>query len=253
MDVISYILMFLFAFSAGFIDSVVGGGGLIQLPAMLIFSSGLSVPSVIATNKFASFSGTSLATYHYVRHTDAPWRSVLPAVITAMLFSFMGARVISSINKEDVKIVVLVLLVGVAIYTFARKDFGIHHVPRLNTFQTMVYSLATGAALGFYEGFFGPGTGSFLIMIFVSLFGFNFLTASVSAKLVNCGASFSALVYFVYTRQIVWELAIPVAAFNMLGSWIGTKMAIKRGSEFVRKLFLLIVSAMILKFAWDVL
>jgi uncharacterized protein len=251
MDPVSYMLLFLLAFCAGFIDSVVGGGGLIQLPALLIFGSSLSIPSVMGTNKLAAFSGTSLATIRYVRQTEVPWRSVLPAIITALFFSFMGARVISSINKEHIRIVILVLLIGVAIYTFVRKDLGIQHAPRLSSLKAMIYSLTAGAVLGFYDGFFGPGTGSFLILIFVSLFGFNFLIASVSAKLVNCATSVSALAYFIYSGQVVWELALPVAAFNMMGSFMGSRLALKRGSEFVRKLFLLIVSLMILKFAWD--
>ncbi len=244
--------MFLLAFSAGFIDAVVGGGGLIQLPALLILFPSFSIPTLMGTNKFAGFSGTALATTRYLKETAVPWKSIWPAVVTAVIFSFIGARAVSLIHKEDIKLIVLVLLVAVALYTFFKKELGLHHAPRLTVFKTALYSFLTGAALGFYDGFFGPGTGSFLIVIFISVFGFNFLIASASAKLINCATNISALSYFMFTGQINYPLAISVAIFNMLGSFVGSKMAIKRGSAFVRTFFLVVVTAMILKFAFDI-
>ncbi len=252
-DIITYGLMFLLAFSAGFIDAVVGGGGLIQFPALLILFPAFPVPTLMGTNKFASFSGTALATVSYLKQTSVPWKSLWPAIITALLFSFLGARVVSQISKDDIRIIVLILLIIVAIYTFFKKEFGLHHVPKLNAFKTAFYSFLTGAALGFYDGFFGPGTGSFLIVIFISVFGFNFLIASASAKLINCATNISAILYFMYTGQINYSLAISVALFNMAGSFLGSKMAIKKGSAFVRTFFLVIVTAMIIKFAFDIL
>lgn len=251
-EIVTYGLMFILAFAAGFIDAVVGGGGLIQLPALFILFSGLPVPTLMGTNKFAGFSGTALATSRYLKQTNVPWKSILPAILTSIVFSFLGARVISHIHKDDIKMIVLGLLIIVAIYTFFKKEFGLHHAPKLNALKTAVYSALTGAVLGFYDGFFGPGTGSFLIVVFISLFGFNFLIASASAKLVNCATNISALSYFIITGQINYPLAISVAVFNMAGSFIGSKMAIKKGSAFVRTFFLIIVSGMILKFAWDV-
>lgn len=252
MDILVYVLCFSFAFIAGFIDSIVGGGGLIQFPAMLVLFSGIPIPTLMGTSKFAALSGTSIATLRYIKQTEVPWKAIMPAICTSVVFAFFGAQVVSAINKEHIKIIMLCLLTGVALYTFFKKDFGLHHAPRLNAFQTGLYSFLTGAVLGFYDGFFGPGTGSFLIVVFISLFGFNFLTSSVSAKLVNLAMNVSAVSYFMYTGQIVYELAIPIAIFNMIGSFLGAKMAIKRGSAFIRTLFLVIVSGMILKFGYDV-
>lgn len=243
--------MFILAFLAGFIDSVVGGGGLVQLPALFILFPGIPMPTLMGTNKFAGFSGTALATTRYLKQTNVPWKSLWPAIITALIFSFLGARVISHIHKDDIKILVIILLVIVAVYTFFKKEFGLHHAPKLNALKTAVYSALTGAVLGFYDGFFGPGTGSFLIVVFISLFGFNFLIASASAKLVNCATNISALSYFIITGQINYPLAISVAVFNMGGSFIGSKMAIKRGSAFVRTFFLIIVTLMIVKMGYD--
>jgi uncharacterized membrane protein YfcA len=251
-DVLTYALMFMLAFSAGFVDSIVGGGGLIQLPAMFIFFPALPVPTIMGTNKFAGFSGTALATTHYLKQTEVPWKSIWPALITALIFSYLGANVVSHLHKDDIKIIVLCLLIIVAFYTFFKKELGLHHAPKLDVLKTAVYSAITGGVLGFYDGFFGPGTGSFLIVIFIGLFGFNFLIASASAKLVNCATNISALSYFVIHGQINYPLAISVAVFNMAGSFMGSKMAIKKGSAFVRTFFLCIVTGMILKFAWDI-
>lgn len=245
--------MFVLAFSAGFIDAVVGGGGLIQLPAMFILFSGVPIPTLMGTNKFAGFSGTALATSRYLKQTNVPWKSIWPAIVSALIFSFIGARVVSHIHKEDIKMIVLCLLIIVAIYTFFKKEFGLHHVPKLNELKTGIYSFLTGAVLGFYDGFFGPGTGSFLIVVFISLFGFNFLIASASAKLVNCATNISALTYFIISGQINYPLAISVAVFNMTGSFMGSRMAIQKGSAFVRNFFLIIVTAMIVKFGYDIL
>ena len=163
--------LLLFAFAAGFIDSVVGGGGLIQLPAFFIFFPSLPVPVVFGSNKFAAFAGTSVAAIRYVKNATIPWKAVLPAIFTAFVFSVLGARSITYFNKESVKPMIFGLLIVVAIYTFIKKDFGMNHNPLLSEKKTLWYSLLTGAALGFYDGFFGPGTGSFLMVIFISVFG----------------------------------------------------------------------------------
>jgi hypothetical protein len=143
-------------------------------------------------------------------------------------------------------------LIAVAIYTFIKKDFGLHHLPKLSSRETTVFGIIVGSVLGFYDGFFGPGTGSFLMLAFITIFGFNFLNASVSAKIINCGTNFAALVFFLYGGYVDYSIAIPVGLCNMAGSFLGAHMAIKRGSGFVRILFLVIVSGLILKFTYDI-
>ncbi|HTF03759.1 MAG TPA: TSUP family transporter, partial [Bacteroidia bacterium] len=163
----------------------------------------------------------------------------------------IGAELITHFDKEMVRPVILGLLVVVAIYTYFKKDFGIVTKEGVQGPMIIVWSLITGAVLGLYDGFFGPGTGSFLIVIYISLFGFDFLNASVSAKLINCATNVAALAAFIWSGNIVWEIAIPLAVFNMTGSWLGVKTALKRGRGFIRVFFLVVMSAMILKFAWD--
>lgn len=241
----------LFAFMAGFIDSVVGGGGLIQLPALLIFMPSAPLPAVFGTGKFAGIMGTTAAMVKYVRTVKLNYWAILPAAASAFVFSFLGARALSHLDASLLKPLILLLLILVAVYTFIKKDFGSLHAPRLTEQKERLYGLLVGASIGFYDGFFGPGTGSFLIFIFIGLFGFNFLAASAAAKVVNVATNLSALLYFMYKGYVVYEAAIPMAACSILGSQLGTRTALKRGVGFVRVLFLVVVSGIILKLAYD--
>lgn len=244
-------LLCFFAFLAGFIDSVAGGGGLIQLPALLIFLPQAPVAHLLGTNKLASIAGTSFAVVQYARHVGINWRATLPATIAAFILSFMGARTAAVLNTEAMRIVILILLAGIALYTFLRKDFGSIHAPKLTHGMQFIVSIAAGITIGFYDGFFGPGTGSFLIFVFVGIFGFNFLSASASAKLINFATNLSAMLYFAFADNILYRFAIPMAVSNILGSLAGTRLAILKGSRFVRIFFLLVVAGMILKLIYD--
>lgn len=239
------------AFFAGFIDSVVGGGGLIQLPALFIILSDTEIATVAGTNKFSSFAGTSIAVVRYAQAVSINWRATLPAALTAFCFSFLGARVVSLTDKAVLRPLILLLLIVVASYTFLKKDFGALHAPKLSAEKEQWYGIAVGVALGFYDGFFGPGTGSFLIFIFIGIFGMNFLSASASSKAINFATNLAAVLYFGATGHILYSVALPMAACNVLGSLVGTRLAIAKGSAFVRALFLVVVTGIILKFGYD--
>ncbi len=246
----------LFAFFAGFVDSVVGGGGLIQLPALFIFlphSLSASIPAVFGTNKLSSICGTGLAAIQFSRRVPINWRSILPAGVAALGFSFLGARAVSSLQPQFLKPLIVALMVAVAVYTWWRKDFGTLHAPQFTVHRERQLGIIVGIVIGFYDGFFGPGTGSFLIFIFIGVFGFDFLSASASAKVINFATNLSAVAYFAATEKILYEYALPMGACNMLGSLAGTRMAIWKGNTFVRTLFLIVVSAMILRFGYEVL
>jgi uncharacterized membrane protein YfcA len=240
-----------FAFLAGFIDSIVGGGGLIQTPAMLIFLSHVPIPTLFGTGKVSGIAGTSAALLRYAHTVQINWASILPAAIAAFIFSFLGARAVSHIPGDALRPVVLVLLISVAVYTFIKKDLGSLHAPKLSPAREKLLAVIIGVVIGFYDGFFGPGTGSFLIFAFIGLFGFSFLAASAAAKLVNVATNLSALLYFAYTGQILYHIGIPMAICNIVGSQLGSRLALSKGSGFVRVFFLVIVSAIILKFAYD--
>lgn len=239
---------------AGLVDAVVGGGGLIQLPALLLFlpsSAASGVAAVLGTNKLSSICGTGMAVVQYARRVRIPWATVLPAAGTALGLSWCGARLATALDPALMKPLVLVLLVGVAVHTFLRRTLGERHAPRFGPGQAAVWAGVVGAGIGFYDGFFGPGTGSFLIFVFVSLFGFDFLTASASAKLVNFATNLSAVVAFAWADQILYGYALPMAVCNVAGSILGTRLAVLKGNRWVRRFFLGVVSVLILKLGWD--
>jgi uncharacterized membrane protein YfcA len=240
-----------FAFVAGLVDAVVGGGGLIQLPALLIMLPQTAIASILGTSKFVSIAGTTIAVQQYAKQQKIEWQNTIPAMVTAFIFSFLGARVTNLLNPSLMRPVILGLLIAVAIYTFNKKDFGLFQISKLSQSQQWLYSVAIGCVIGFYDGFFGPGTGSFLIFAFVGVFGYSFLVASASAKVINFATNLAAIIYFTFTNNVIYTLGIPMAICNILGAFIGTKLAIRKGSSFVRKLFLIIVSLLIMKLGYD--
>jgi uncharacterized membrane protein YfcA len=186
-----------------------------------------------------------------MRRVEMPWRTTLPAAIAAFMFSYLGAMAVAWLPRELLRPLILILLVGSAIYTFCRKDFGSLHRPQHGGKSELLYALILGGAIGFYDGFFGPGAGSFLIFLFIRFFGFDFLHASAASKVVNIATNVAALGFFIPNGFYIPLAALVMAIFNVLGSVIGTHLALRHGSGFVRKVFLVVVSALIVKFAWD--
>jgi uncharacterized membrane protein YfcA len=245
----SLFLLCLFSMAAGFVDAVVGGGGLIQLPAALLFLPGTPFPTLLGTNKFASFFGTSVAVQRYARHVAIDWHTIAPAAMAAFLFAFLGARAVSLLSPTLLRPLVLVLLIVVALYVFFVKDLGLIHQPKHPPRKASWLALVIGSILGFYDGFFGPGMGSFLIFAFVGILGFDFLSASASAKAINWCTNLASIIYFSATGQILYGVGIAMALSNVLGATLGARLAIRKGSRFVRIFFLVIVGGLIAKVA----
>ena len=239
------------ALFAGFIDSIVGGGGLIQIPALFTALPKELPATLFGTNKIASVFGTANAAWHYSRRVRMPWRTTLPAAVSAFAFSFLGATAVAWLPRDLLRPMILVLLVVSAAYIFWRKDFGAIHRPQHAGRRELTYALIVGGAIGFYDGFFGPGTGSFLIVLFIRFFGFDFLHASAASKVVNVATNLAAISFFVPNGFYLPLAAVCMALLNVLGSVIGSQLALRRGSGFVRLVFLVVVSALILKFASD--
>jgi uncharacterized membrane protein YfcA len=245
-----------FAFLAGFVDAVVGGGGLIQVPALLLFlPAGLSVDvaTVLGTNKAASIFGTGMAVAQYAPRVRIGWHAILPAAIAAFACAGLGAVAVSRLDRTLLEPLILVLLVLVTAYTALRPDLGRVHAPAFSAHRERSLGVLLGAVLGFYDGFFGPGTGSFLIFVFVGMFGFDFLSASASAKVINLATNLAALLLFTSTGRVLYAYALPMAACQMAGSFAGTRVAILKGNRFVRVLFLIVATVLIARFGWDVL
>jgi hypothetical protein len=245
-------LLCAFAFLAGFIDSIVGGGGLVQIPAFFVLYPQLSVPNIIGTNRLASAVGTSVAAWNYARSVPIPWKTVLFAGVSASLFSYLGATVQSLLPSAVLKPVILVLIILIAIYTYRKKDFGQTDELRVAPEKLTWWAAGIGVALGFYNGFIGPGTGSLLVFGFVSVIGYNFLKASAISKIINVIADVSSLVFFFMHKYVLFHLAFPMMACNVAGSYMGSRMAVLRGNGFIRKVFIVVVVGIVARFAWDV-
>jgi uncharacterized membrane protein YfcA len=240
------------AFIAGFIDSVVGGGGLIQIPALLINLPEQPLATIFGTNKIASLSGTSVAAYQYSKRIKFDYKLLAVIALSSFVASFLGAKAVSLINVEVLKPIILVILILIAVYTFIKKDLGSYQTKELNFEKQALYGILIGLIVGFYDGFFGPGTGSFFVLGFVVLLGFEFVKASAYAKIINCMTNLSALIVFIRQGNYLLEIALLMAIFNVLGNFMGSRIALKKGNEFVRVVFLVIVVIMIIRYGYDI-
>lgn len=249
-----WLMLLVAAAFAGFVDAVAGGGGLIQVPALFATLPREAPATLLGTNKVASIFGTLNAARRYAREVTMPWAVVLPTAVSAFLFSFGGAAVAAWLPKEVMRPLVLVLLLAVAVYTLRKPDFGrAARASRVPPHRLFWAAVAVGALLGFYDGIFGPGAGSFMIFAFVRLYGMDFLHASASAKIVNAATNAGAILLFAPQGHVLWALGLGMAACNIAGAQLGSKLAIRHGSGFVRAVFLTMTLLLIAKIGWDTL
>ncbi len=246
------ILLCLASFVAGFIDAVVGGGGLIQTPVAFILLPSVSVSSIIGTLKIPAFSGTSFAAYQYLKKVDMNWKLLSIMMILAVPSAFLGSTLLTYVSNNFMKPLLLVILSLLVIYTYAQKNFGQHTHKSQSVTTQIVYAVLLSCIIGFYDGFVGPGTGSFLVLGFIALLGFDFLQASANAKMVNLATNFGAICLFIIKGKILWVVAIPMAFCNAFGGWLGAKLAVNKGNKFIRIFFLVVVIGTLIRFAYDV-
>jgi uncharacterized membrane protein YfcA len=244
-------LLLVAALFAGFVDAVAGGGGLIQVPSLLMALPAESPATVFGTNKLASIFGTGNAALRYARRMALPWGIALPAAAAAFAFSFGGAAAVAWLPISVVRPLVLGLLLLVLIYTVARPDFGVESGQRLAPALERRSALLAGALLGFYDGFFGPGAGSFMIFAFVHFFRLDFLHASSAAKVVNFSTNAAALAYFAPSGHVLWITGLGMAVFNIAGALLGARLALRHGSGFVRWVFVVVASVLIARLGYD--
>ncbi len=240
------------SFFAGMVDAVGGGGGLIQVPALLGLFPTASIPTLFGTNKVASVFGTAAAAVHFVRRVRLPWLIVVPATVAAFVGSFSGAIFASALPRAVMLPLVIVLMIAAATYTFVKKDFG-HVATREPTAADRPGAALMGGGIGFYDGIFGPGTGSFLIFGFVRLFGLDLVTANAATKIVNATTNVAAILFFAWNGAVMWPVALMMAAANFLGGQVGARIALRFGSAFLRRVFLVAVVALIAKLVVDFL
>jgi uncharacterized membrane protein YfcA len=236
---------------AGFVDAIVGGGGLVLVPALFAVYPQALPATLLGTNKGGAVWGTAWATWQYAKRVELRWRALLPAVAAAVAGSFAGAWVVTLVSADGLKRALPFILAAVLAYTLARKELGRHHAPRWHGAREAALASTIGAGVGFYDGFFGPGTGSFFVFLFVRTLGYDFLHASASAKLLNTATNAAALALFAWKGHVWWHLALVIALANVAGSLAGTRLALRHGAGFVRGVFIAVVAALIAKTAYD--
>jgi uncharacterized membrane protein YfcA len=236
---------------AGFVDAIVGGGGLILVPALFSVFPAAHPATLFGTNKGASVWGTAVATGQYARRVRLPWAALLPAAATGFAAALAGAWLVTLIDPGFLRKALPGVLLAVLAYTLVKKDLGREHAPRLSGHAETLAACCIGAVVGFYDGFFGPGTGSFLVFLFVRWLGYDFLHASASAKLINTATNVAAVGLFAWKGHVWWHFALVMALANVAGSLLGARLALRHGSGFVRVIFIAVVSALILKTGFD--
>jgi uncharacterized membrane protein YfcA len=236
---------------AGFVDAIVGGGGLIMVPALFATFPGAHPATLFGVNKSASVWGTAAATWQYTRRVQLPWRALLPASGLAFAGSMLGAWAVTQVSPHLFRLALPGVLLLLLLYTLAKKDLGRLHAPRFSQVAEVWAMGLLAGMVGLYDGFFGPGTGSFLVFFLVRWMGYDFLHASASAKWLNATTNLAAVSLFAWTGHVWWHYALAMAVANVAGSLLGTRLALKRGAGFVRTMFLWVVLALTLKTAWD--
>lgn len=246
-------LLVLAGLFAGFVDAVVGGGGLVQLPALLLGLPGAAPVQVLATNKLASICGTTMSSATYYRRIRPDPRTFLPLMLLAFVGSAIGAVVASRVPRSAFEPIVLVALVLVGGYVLFRPTLGQETALRFAGHHHTAAAMGTGLLVGFYDGALGPGTGSFFVFALVGLLGYSFLEASAKAKLANWATNLAALCVFVPQGAVLWKVGLLMGLANLAGGYLGARTAVRRGAGFVRVFFILVVSAFIVRLGGEVL
>jgi uncharacterized membrane protein YfcA len=248
---LTLIFILIAAFSAGFVDAIAGGGGLIQLPALLISFPDREVAEVAGTNKLGSIFGTSAAALNYRRNIKTDPKLLLAMVLPAFIGSGSGSLLATQISTEQLKVAIVVMLVAVFAYTLARPDLGKVEVLKGAAKRQRTVGAIAGLMIGFYDGFIGPGTGTLLMIVLVAALGFAFIGASAIAKVVNVATNFASILVFGISGSIMWVVGLAVGICNLAGGIIGSRVAIRRGSDFVRKFYLVVTFALIVRVLFD--
>jgi len=247
---LDYVLVTLASLSAGFVDAIVGGGGLIMVPVLFGTFPNAMPATLLGTNKGAAVWGTAWATAQYSKRVKVVWATLLPAAVAALIGSALGAWSVTLMSPGGLRKALPFILLGVLLYTLVNKDLGREHCRRFTGRAEWVIASLIGISIGFYDGFFGPGAGSFFVFLFVRVLGYDFLHASASAKLLNTATNLAAIALFALKGHVWWHLVVIMAVANIIGSLIGTRMALQHGAGFVRGAFIFVVAGLIAKTAF---
>lgn len=245
-------LVILAAFTAGVVDAMVGGGGLVTVPALLTTYPASPPAILLGTNKCSSVFGTTVAAWRYSRHVRLDWSWLAPAALGALMGSGLGAWTLTWMEPQFLRKLLPGVLLMVLIYTFRYPQFGLSRItPSHSVRQRLLIAVVIGTTIGWYDGFFGPGTGSFFIFLLVRWLGQDFLHASASAKVLNATTNLAALLMLAATGHVWWQVGLSMAVANIAGSLLGTSLALKHGAKLVRRVFTLVVALLVIRTGWQ--
>lgn len=252
-EILNYgiVVLALAAFFAGFIDAIVGGGGLLQIPALFSVYPKEIPATLFGINKLSAIGGTFVAATQYIKKVKLPVKLMMFAAVAALVGSFLGAWTVTQVSTELIRKLLPFILVSLLIFTLQSKSFGLNHHHQSQNARSLWIAFVGAFVIGFYDGFFGPGTGAFFMFLFVRFLGFDFLHGAAASKVVNCVSNFAALALFIPTGHIHWGVALWMMSFNIVGGVFGSAFALKHGSKMVRKFFIWTVLALIIKTAND--
>jgi len=253
---LTFFFLILAAGLAGFIDGAVGGGGLISVPAMFLGLSNYPTTTILGTNKLVACTGTTFAATQFVRSRIVPFREMALPMLAAGMGAVFGVRTAYFFEgrfETHMRPMMLVMMIAMLFFTLLKPNLGTVHTPKHNRKNQILLATIISFAIGFYDGFFGPGTGTLLIFFFVTLLGFDFLRASALSKTVNWASNIASLMFFIFRGSWLPVIAVSMAAANGIGGYLGAKTALTKGSRWVRALFTLVVTGLILRLAWQML
>lgn len=240
------------AFGAGMVDAMVGGGGLVTVPALLSSYPNTSPVLLLGTNKCSSVFGTSVAAWRYSQHVRLDWPWLFPAALAAFCGACLGAWTLTWVAPDFLRKLLPAMMLLVLVHTLKSPQFGLVHVAGDHSLRRrLLITLAISVSIGWYDGFFGPGTGSFFIFMLVRFLGQDFLHASASAKVLNASTNLATLVVLGWSGVVWWQLGLAMAAANIVGSLLGSTLALKHGATLVRRVFVAVVTLLLVKAAWQ--
>lgn len=249
-DLLDYIVLGFAAFLAGVVDAVIGGGGMVQLPALFIVYPQAIPAALLGTNKLSAAVGTAGAALQYARSVSAPSSIIIPTAAAAFVTAVIGAYAILLLPTEPLRKALPFILVALLAYTLNNR-MGLEHRPHYKPGEEIPIAVAGSSAIGFYDGFFGAGTGAFYKLLFVRGLGYDFINAAAPAKITNVASNLGAVLVFVLAGQMLWDVAAAMAIANFIGGQVGSRIAIRYGSGFIRTAFIVVVSLLILRTFYD--
>jgi uncharacterized membrane protein YfcA len=247
---VEYLVVFVMVFLAGLMDAVAGGGGLISLPTYLL--AGLPPHLALGTNKFSSCWGTLFATRNYLRNKMIDVKVAFVTGTAALVGSWLGTKTVLLINPDFLNYVLVLLIPLIAVITLYNRNLGTaNHSTQVALSRKLTLGIPAGLLIGFYDGFFGPGTGTFLILFYTMTLKYDFVTANGNTKVANLASNLAAVFTFAFSGSIYYKLAIPAAVFGVAGNLLGSHLVVLRGNRLIKKIFLAVLFLLMARIIWN--